>query len=429
MFLKLVWECKNNLNSKKKFYSFIILAIIICSFTVYKTLSRPSSEESFSSFEPLIVNEKTSSFSDGYAVIVGISDYQGSSKDLEFCDDDAQEFKELLLGKYGFKESNIHLLINSDATLNNLKNVFQEVNESAAPDDLLVFWFSGHGSRDNLVLYDSSLSDKGLSNMLNLNVSARAIFVDMCYAESLFSEGDDLRDLGNSIVLASSEKNGFAYEDSGFQNGVFSYFLFEAFYGDETDLNQDRTTSLEEVFQKANKSTVEYTTENAETPQIPQIFDNYTEELSLEIVESVHPNFALKNLSLNWLNSKLTFEVWNLGEISYEQKIDIHVLIENEIFLINTIDAPEVNKSIEVKVDLGIENIYIKKITVIIDPQNKITEINEEDNQETLNLEFYENTLLLIITTIIFGAIISLLIYKIRIKKSGEKNEEIMDTV
>ncbi|MEX2720192.1 MAG: hypothetical protein Q6362_002085, partial [Candidatus Wukongarchaeota archaeon] len=200
------------------------------------------------------------------------------------------------------------------------------------------------------------------------------------------------------------------------------------FYDEETDLNQDRTTSLEEVFQKANKSTVEYITEKNET-QIPQIFDNYTGELSLEIAESVFPNFTLETLSLNWLNSKLSFEVWNLGEVSRGLEIVIHVLIDDEIFLIDSIDAPVVNKSIEVKVGLGLENIYIKKITVIIDPENKITEINEEDNQETLNLEFYENTLLLIITTIIFGAIISLLIYKIRIKKRGVKNEEIMDTV
>ncbi|MFB0544330.1 MAG: hypothetical protein ACETVN_01335, partial [Asgard group archaeon] len=62
------------MNSKKTFSSFIILAIIICSFTVYKTVSSPSSEERYSSFEPQIVNEKNSSFSDGYAVIVGISD-------------------------------------------------------------------------------------------------------------------------------------------------------------------------------------------------------------------------------------------------------------------------------------------------------------------------------------------------------------------
>ena len=158
-----------------------------------------------------------------------------------------------------------------------------------------VFWFSGHGSYNNLILYDSPLSDIGLREMLDLNVSAKAIFVDMCYAESLFSEEGDLKNLGNSIVLASSGKNGLAYEDSGFQNGVFSYFLFESFYDDETDLNQDRTTSLEEVFQKANKSTIEYTTENADIPQKPQIFDNYTEELSLEIAESVHPNFVLEN--------------------------------------------------------------------------------------------------------------------------------------
>jgi len=415
------------LNSKKTIASFIILTIIIFSFTFYKTVSNSSPEESFPSFELLLVNEKTSSFSDGYAVILGISDYPGSGNDLDYCDDDAREFKELLLGKYGFKESNIHLLTDSDATITNLENVLQDVNETAFPDDLLVFWFSGHGSSNNLVLYDSSLYDKNLRNMLDLNVSARAIFIDMCYAASLFSDENDLRDLGNSIVLASA--NNFAYEDSSFQNGVFSYFLFEAFYDDETDLNQDRTTSLEEVFLKANKSTVEYTTENAETTQNPQIFDNYTEELSLEIAESVFPNFTLENLSLNWLNSKLSFEIWNLGEVSYGYIIDIHVLIEDEIFLIDTINAPEVNKSIEVKINLGLDNIYIKKITVIIDPQNKITEINEEDNQETLNLKFYENTLLLIIIFISFAALSALLIYKFKPKKSSEEIKDFMDTV
>ena len=141
------------------------------------------------------------------------------------------------------------------------------------------------------------------------------------------------------------------------------------------------------------------------------------------------PNFTLENLSLNWLNSKLSFEVWNLGEVSYGYVIDIHVFIEDEVFLIDTINALEVNKSVEVIIDLGLENIYIKKITVVIDPENKITEINEEDNQESLNLEFYENTLLLLIIFTAFVALSTILIYKFRIKKSNEEIEDFIDTV
>ena len=52
------------------------------------------------------------------AFLVGINAYPSSP--LRGCVNDVHSFKALLLQKYGFKEANIRILLNSDATTKNM---------------------------------------------------------------------------------------------------------------------------------------------------------------------------------------------------------------------------------------------------------------------------------------------------------------------
>ena len=56
-----------------------------------------------------------------WAVIVGISDYEGSENDLPWSVDDAYDMKNVLIS-HGWKSDHIKLLTNSQATGSNIES-------------------------------------------------------------------------------------------------------------------------------------------------------------------------------------------------------------------------------------------------------------------------------------------------------------------
>lgn len=81
------------------------------------------------------------------ALLVGIGEYQIPNKDLPGIGIDlilAQESLELI----GFKKEQIKILSNEKATYANIKKHFEEwLSSDINPDDRVVFYFSGHGTR------------------------------------------------------------------------------------------------------------------------------------------------------------------------------------------------------------------------------------------------------------------------------------------
>ncbi len=82
---------------------------------------------------------------EAYAIIVGISDYPGTTADLNYCDDDAQAVYSMLINEYNFKPENIIYLQDSSATKNAISNAFDQVASQINEDDVFFFYYSGHG--------------------------------------------------------------------------------------------------------------------------------------------------------------------------------------------------------------------------------------------------------------------------------------------
>ncbi|MBD3194158.1 MAG: hypothetical protein GF317_03825 [Candidatus Lokiarchaeota archaeon] len=80
-----------------------------------------------------------------YAVIVGISNYPGSSSDLSYCDDDAQDVYNMLINDYNFKSENIIYLEDSAATENGITSALNSISANISENDILFFYYSGHG--------------------------------------------------------------------------------------------------------------------------------------------------------------------------------------------------------------------------------------------------------------------------------------------
>lgn len=151
------------------------------------------------------------------AFLVGINEYNPVRNLLPYCRkrfsslsgciNDIEEMAGILEAKYGFEQNNIHLLPDEKATRGNILNCFEKylINE-AAPGDICVFYYSGHGSQvknskspehdgwdESIVPFDSyrgakDIRDKELKKLFNRVLDKQAqltVIVDACHSGSI----------------------------------------------------------------------------------------------------------------------------------------------------------------------------------------------------------------------------------------------------
>ena len=78
------------------------------------------------------------------ALIVGIN-YKGTSSELKGCINDANNMYSLITNKFGFED--VKLLLEQDATTDNIKENLRWLVSGCRPGDTLLFHYSGHGSQ------------------------------------------------------------------------------------------------------------------------------------------------------------------------------------------------------------------------------------------------------------------------------------------
>jgi len=248
----------------------------------------------------------------GWAVIIGVSDYQ-QINDLSYADDDAQDMYNRLISE-GWKNNQIKVLINSQATKTNIKNALDWLKANAQSNDLCLFYFSGHGGHgpdiapldeadgqdEYLCPYDSipnswanDVRDDELDNWLATLTNKKVIILDTCFSGGFIKTptltvktkpGVSYRQLTDNFTkdiakagyetLTASDDHEFSYESSQLQNGVFTYYLEQGLAGG-ADTNQDNKTSAAETFTYAAPKTAAYT----DNQQHPQFFDGIAGEV------------------------------------------------------------------------------------------------------------------------------------------------------
>jgi hypothetical protein len=82
------------------------------------------------------------------ALLVGINDYPSSISPLKGCLTDLEMQRELLIHRFGFHPENILEVKDKKATRENILTAFEEhLIKQAKPGDVVVFHYSGHGTR------------------------------------------------------------------------------------------------------------------------------------------------------------------------------------------------------------------------------------------------------------------------------------------
>lgn len=205
-----------------------------------------------------------------YALVVGVGDFASPKiPHLKFSAKDAQDFANTLtdpnVGR--FFPDNVTVLTNSAATARAIRSSLAAIAAKALPDDLVVLYFSTHGSSPSmdrskvaagyLVTYDTEVNDlyatafgmDELARFIGQKLRADRIvtFLDTCYSgdttrlmsESSGSKGlvdDSLSDesIGRiaqgkgSVVITSSTNRELSWESNEKQNSFFTLYLMDA---------------------------------------------------------------------------------------------------------------------------------------------------------------------------------------------------------
>jgi hypothetical protein len=181
-----------------------------------------------------------------HAVIVGISDYPGDDHDLSYTADDARHM-EAALRQEGVLTGDSVVLTDAQATVANVRAAFQRVAASAGPDDMFLFFYSGHGDQgdegsastqadrrmESIVLYDDEVNSATVSQWLQ-GVHARlgVIALDSCFSGGFRT----VISRPGLMGLFSSEEDLTSGVAVKFQaGGYLSHFLITAMQGEADD--------------------------------------------------------------------------------------------------------------------------------------------------------------------------------------------------
>ncbi len=253
--------------------------------------------------------------SEKYAVVVGISKYAHRSReleDLQYAARDALAFREFLVspGGGGYKEQNIRILTDEQATLVNIRTALFTFLTKPQEEDLVVIYFAGHGMADPndprqlyLLAHDSEFRNMGGTALLMSDfqdVFARILkpkqvvtFADACHSQgisgALFGGGSGENNLinqylarasgvGERAVITASDISELSFESSdwGQGHGVFTYHLLEGLRG-AADFDQDGTVVAGELFQYVQSEVRKATAGN----QNPSVVGGLAESLPL----------------------------------------------------------------------------------------------------------------------------------------------------
>ena len=216
-------------------------------------------------------------FSQGkiYAILIGVSEYARPENNLTYCHWDAMAMYELL-EEYTTPDR-IILLTNQQARHDYIVYYAERLFRQAQPEDIVIFFFSGHGDPNVFYTHDKALHFNTLYGIFKqTHAKRKLIFADACFSGTLRQSGNS----GNSnagknvLIFLSSRSNQYSREDMSLRNGAFTYFLLAGLRGG-ADFNRDSYITAKELFTFVNPKVRERTGGT----QVPVMWGKFDENM------------------------------------------------------------------------------------------------------------------------------------------------------
>jgi hypothetical protein len=192
-----------------------------------------------------------------FAVMVGVSDYGGRTTDLANTDEDATRLA-AALEKAGMLNPASVVLTNAEATRAGVEAAFARVAAQAGPEDLFLFFYSGHGDQvpatqgareidgfsETIELRDAAMTDRELAALFGkLGTRNALILMDSCFSGGF----RELVDRPGVMGIFSSEED--LTSDVALRlgsGGYLAHFLPEALTG-SADIDGDTMLTAGEL--------------------------------------------------------------------------------------------------------------------------------------------------------------------------------------
>lgn len=205
-----------------------------------------------------------------YGIFVGISDYSSLRRtqpgwgDLSYTREDALVIRDAMIAGAGMPAANAITLLDSDATVQNVRRAFSDLAARMDDDDTFVFFYSGHGGQEpradgpnaadadgydeTLALADDTVTDDEISALFSsLSVETALIILDSCFSGGF---AKDVISRPGRMGLFSSEEDVPSLVAGKFQaGGYLSHFFGEAISDGRADEDGDRAINAMELSQ------------------------------------------------------------------------------------------------------------------------------------------------------------------------------------
>lgn len=192
-----------------------------------------------------------------YLVTAGVSDYPGTRNDLSLPAMDARAINRLYRTN---SSAETLLLTDENATVSNIKTALRQLFGKARKDDIVVFFFSGHGYPGGFMAYDGKLEYDMIKAVFSDCISQnKMIFADACFSGDMRDKGNDGvtdKSAMNLMLLLSSRDNEVSFENGNYKNGFFTICLERCLKGG-ADTDRNRIITAKELYLGVRKGVVE----------------------------------------------------------------------------------------------------------------------------------------------------------------------------
>jgi len=243
-----------------------------------------------------------------HGLVVGIEEYRDRRLNLRCARADAQIIYDLMVDPDCgmFPPDNVRLLVDGEATRQNIWRALAALHRSAGEDDTVWIYYAGHAAPEDKSVYwvthDSDVDDlygTGLSNdqiagVLNdIRVRRLVVILDCCHAAATSIQKNPTRALPTAeevfasyqgegrVTLSSSDGKEKSVELSDVGHGAFTYFLHKGLRG-EADTDGDGVVTADELWTYLHRKVAE-ASRKVGNPQTPMLLGKMSHEFPLSL--------------------------------------------------------------------------------------------------------------------------------------------------
>ena len=190
-----------------------------------------------------------------YLVSVGIADYPGKNNDLRVSAEDAKTISKIFLAT---KDAFVQTLTNEDATQGAMLSAMYTLFSEAGYDDIIMLYFSGHGTEESLVCHDGLLFYQHIMRLLNgYQAKKKIVIVDACFAGKMRTSKQHSYEYNDkNVMFFLSSRNNEESKESPYKNSLFTIYLERGLRGG-ADFNRDRQISARELYDFVHNGVVD----------------------------------------------------------------------------------------------------------------------------------------------------------------------------